>query len=170
MELIKQLKTKPLSNFDILEAVDNECNLVTYSDIKNYKSLDELLGPHKCCVILYESDNECGHWVLIMKHKNGEIEFFDPYGVKIDSELKWYPSMKVYPELTKLLVENGKPVVYNDRPLQSKSKQIATCGYHCVSRIKLKDMDVDDYCDLMKSFKKQHLNSDDMAVIFSLKL
>lgn len=167
---IDQAKSKPLSDADIMSAIFNKANLVLYSDIKNYKNIDSLLGKHKCCVVLYEGDSETGHWCCILRNRNGELEFFDPYGVKLDDEIKWNKNNKYPKELTELILKNNEPIIYNDQKLQKLSPDISTCGRHIISRILLRKMDLDTYCDMLRSFKKKGFDSDDIVTLLTIDI
>jgi len=168
MQKIKEAEKKALSNIDILNAVNNKCNLVTYSDIQHYRNIDDLLGPYHCCVILYESDGDCGHWCVLQRRKDGKLEFFDPYGIPIDDKIKWNTENVYCPELTKLIVDNKESLVYNDQPLQKMKKNINTCGRHVISRILNRNMDIDEYCDVVTNFKPWA--ADDVVTYLTLNI
>ena len=162
--ILKKLIAMPLSNEDIIHAVNGECNFVLYSDIPNYKNVEELLGPYKACVILYNDMLDCGHFVTLLQHPNKpkELEFHDPIGVAIDQELKWIKKVKQYPALTKLAYDGGYSIKYNDQKLQKVSEQIASCGRHSIVRLWLRDYDIDEYCKLIRSSK---LSPDELVAL-----
>ena len=62
--------SKSLSGTEVLNLLDNKCNLVQYSDVHNIKSIDELLGPHKKCVMLYHTSTNYGHWCCIYEYND----------------------------------------------------------------------------------------------------
>ena len=67
-----------------------------------------------------------------------------------------------------LEASNRYRIEFNDYKLQKKSSDIATCGRHVISRILLKDLNIDEYNKFLKSFKKEGYNSDDVVSIISL--
>ena len=47
--------SKSLSGREVLDLLDHKCNLVQYSDLHRIPTIDELLGQHKKCVLLYQT-------------------------------------------------------------------------------------------------------------------
>ena len=68
IKLYKHLKkeiARPLSNFDIERALNNNVKIVIYSDIKKMRDEKEFFYPYDMCCVLYETGPEIGHWILI---------------------------------------------------------------------------------------------------------
>ena len=63
---------------------------------------------------------------------------------------------------------NRYNIEFNDYKLQKKSSDIATCGRHVISRIILKNLDIDEYHEFLSSFKSYGLKPDDVVTIISL--
>lgn len=151
--------SKSLSGEDILKALDYKCNLVQYKDLKDFDSIEELLGPHKKCVLLYHTKRNYGHWTCLYEHDN-RIYFFDSYGIIPDNELKFlHPDLKKqlnsqHRHLTKLLYNQNKPVEYNEYKLQKRQKNIATCGRHTVNRLRYPKISIDNYYKIFKDASK----------------
>ena len=118
---------KSLSGGDILNALDQKCNLVLYSQIHNFNSIEELLGKYKKCVILYHTSENYGHWTALYENK-GTIYFFDSYGIIPDNELKF---------------------------LHKEKPNIATCGRWCINRLQNTDISVDNYYKIFKEASKK---------------
>ena len=160
-QFIKELEKISLSNKDILRFIGNRANLVLYPDIRKYKTIDQLLGKHGACVILYltkENPGLYGHWCCVFKQGKNTIQFFDPYGGPVDSQLDY--SMDDYfrkkynldiPLLTWLLYKSKYKVRYNEFPFQEEKTNINTCGRHVCCRILLKYLDEYEYEDFMYS-------------------
>ena len=56
-----------------------------YSGLAEYSDLDDLLPKLKdYAIILYEEDENIGHWVGLLKYDN-VFEFLDPYGLMPDN-------------------------------------------------------------------------------------
>ena len=148
-----------LSGTQVLNLLDNKCNLVQYSDVHNIKSIDELLGPHKKCVMLYHTSTNYGHWCCVYEY-NDIIFFFDSYGSKPDTQLKFLPrDLKQelnsnHNYLIKLMYDSGKEVEYNQHDLQSRKLGVNTCGRHCVNRLRFPEISIDDYYQLFKDASK----------------
>jgi hypothetical protein len=148
-----------LSINDISKLLDGKVNMITYKEVSGYKTLDDLLGKYKRCVILYLTSKNYGHFTCIFEHK-GKISFFDSYGFIPDDELKFIPNdlkkelRSNHRYLTELLYKSDKPVDYSQYQLQSKSPKITTCGRHVVSRLRHMDVNTDDYANIFLKAKK----------------
>lgn len=169
---IDKFKSIPLSNYDIEDLLDGQVNIVMYPDMHKYKSLDELLYPYKCCIILYETAPRKGHWVCltlrpdIHMKKNGEcqivLEYWNSYGSSKDDattgmpddELKFIPkdfaieSNQDYPYLTRLILDCNYKLTFNEFPFQKLKAGISTCGRWCVLRCLLKELSLEEFRDL----------------------
>lgn len=132
--------------------------------IPNVLKYDELRGvsPQKLLknlpiVILYETQPNFGHWTLLHKLDNGNIEFFDSYGYKPDSEFKLISPEYHYPHyLMELLKKLSKitQIHYNQYQFQSKEPSIATCGRWVILRKLYPDFDIDRFSDGVNSVAK----------------
>jgi hypothetical protein len=77
--------------------------------------------------------------------KNDVLEFYDPYGLEIDSEFHEINNYTTPRYLAKLLLTSRYPVHYNEYPVQRLSSDVATCGRHVVNRILHSDLSLDKY-------------------------
>lgn len=59
-KIIQTLESKPLSDVDISESTG--VKVICYSDLQNYRTLDQVLGPEGACVILFRVSPQFGHW------------------------------------------------------------------------------------------------------------
>ena len=158
-----------LSGRDMLEGCDGKSKIVVYPDLYKYKNLDELLKPHGVIFLLYEFEPKYGHWTMIFK-QGDTIEHFDSYNYKPDEEFSFIPEYfrkvndMMYPQLTKMLYDSGKEIHYNNFELQAEGNNIATCGRHCLVRLMLKDLNIDQYYELMNKIKAEMgLNYDEIV-------
>ena len=170
---LKEIKKDALSDADIKKYLPNT-DIISHQDLKNYNSIEELLPNDKSIkIIIYESKPNSGHWILIARYNN-IIEYFDPYGHKIDEPLKWIN--KNYKNtidnnnyLTQLLnkAKNKFDIVYNAKSFQSENEDIATCGRHCIFRALniLNDKnDLSSYIKMMNELKDiTNFNYDDIV-------
>lgn len=166
-KLIDKTKKMPLSNYDIKNFLPN-AKIITYDELKNYNSIDELLPNDKdYAIILYLNSENNGHWIAIMKNKDKKdktiIEYFDSYGQPIDEPLLWHNENHleglgvddVY--LTKLLNKSRYKTVYNKVKYQNSNSDIQTCGRFCIFRLLnfiLGDIDLPTFTKTMKQLKK----------------
>jgi hypothetical protein len=90
---------------------------------------------------------------------NDVIEFFDSYGGKPDSQLKWVNQSRRHQlgitdkYLSRLLDNTDLPVIYNKVKYQDGDPDVTTCGRHVVWRILnmlKKNMDLKQYNKMMK--------------------
>ena len=143
-----------LSDQDILRICDHKCKVLLYSDLEKYDDIDSMLAPHGAVVILYQLEQNVGHWVTVMKRGSKHIEVFDPYGMSIDQELQFsqynlrrHNGMRV-PHLTHLLDNSPYTVVYNDTQLQQFKHHVNTCGRWCALRVRFRSDSLDRFIDL----------------------
>lgn len=143
----------PTRREDLLFMLDNKCRCVIYNEIEQFKTLDELLEPYGCVIILYPNypDSNMGHWCCLFTNNSGTyLEFFDSYGAYIDDKIAEYDELqendtrmhkptKIEPTLLKLILESKhKNVHFNDTPYQLDDIDTCTCGLWVVLRLKTK--------------------------------
>ena len=169
---IKKAEDYDLSDDDVLRITDNQTKIFLYSDLENVNTIDEILEPYDCCVILYQLEANIGHWVCLIKRGARKIEFFDPYGLSIDEELKYskYNLRKhngeVVPHLTALLEKSNYKIKSNKVQLQQFKEHVNTCGRYCALRIRFKDISISKFIDLLT--KNKYYNSDFWASALTL--
>lgn len=151
---------KALNGNEILNLMDDKVNLIQYKDVKNYNTIDALLGEYKKCVLLYHTSEDFGHYVCL--YKVGEtIYFFDSYGFVPDDELNFLPKdlrddmNSDHRYLTQLLYKSGKRIEYNQYQLQKKSPKIMTCGRHVVNRLRYPEISINEYYKIFKESEKE---------------
>jgi hypothetical protein len=148
---------KALSGDEILDALNHKTKILIYTDLKKYNSVNELLNPYGCVVILYLNSKNMGHWTCLFRNKDNHNEFFDSYGLPPDSELAYIPNEKrielkqLSPLLSKLLLKDKRKIIYNNHRLQKLAPKINTCGRHVIMRLIGRDIDIDDYNKIMHS-------------------
>jgi hypothetical protein len=157
---IEQLEAISLSNHDISKLLNNTQNIFSYPQLKNFNSIEELLGPKGFAVILYLLQPTYGHWTCVFFIDNHTIEVFDSYGIGIDAELEFIKNPKVKsklgmnnPYLTKLLwkARNKYDLTINHHKFQARRNNIATCGRHVIVRLWNQHMSLAEYKKLMYS-------------------
>ena len=153
--ILKYLEKEPFSEDEILRLVDGHTNLVVYPQIPAYRSIDELLGKHGACIILYvtreDREGVFGHWTCLFRVGPKLLEFFDPYAYPPDGELVFTrPSSP--PVLTDLILRSPYNVVYSQYELQRRNnRNINTCGRHVGMRLKFRDLPNRAYVAMMRS-------------------
>jgi hypothetical protein len=170
------LEHEPLSETQIREALNNDVNILKYSDIEEYKTLEDLFNGKSHVVLLWDYTQNFGHWTLLTKINNNEITFFDSYGMIPEygqrQYIPQYYKKKNYPSihyLGKLLhefhTENPKiNITYNEFKFQKHGENILTCGHWVIFRALHNHLDVYDFMKLFKPLKDR-----DNAIILLTK-
>lgn len=157
-----------LGDDDIRELLPN-AKIIQYDDLDKYGSIEQLLPKNNTyAIILYESEQNSGHWVCILRYDD-IIEFFCSYGSKIDEPLNWISDEKneelgqADRALMKLLKKTPLKVVYNKYKFQKEDPNIATCGRHTISRIQkmLEGYNLQEYINWFKDNKPKNMTNDE---------
>lgn len=168
--IIKKYESVALSNFDILKMLDDKVKIVLYPQLKDYNHIDDVLGQHGACILLFEAKPKYGHWCSLFKINDNEIEFFNSYGGFPDDSLKYIPkkyrikSGQDIPILSFLLMNSPYKLFYNEFPFQKINSDIKTCGRHCVVRLILRGLDIYQYKDFLDDIRKKYDISYDKIV------
>lgn len=147
---------KSLSDSDIYNALKGKCKIIDYPKVSKYKTIDQLLSPYGCAVILFLRAPNFGHWTCVFKVKN-KVEFFDSYGYYPDDELKLIDpefnenNYQNHTYLLKLMDNSPYELEYNDHKLQQFGDGINTCGRHVINRLRYQKIPIDDYARILKS-------------------
>lgn len=168
-EMIQKLKSNAL-NFDQLRNLagpeaSEKCRWIEYDDILKYKSLYDLMNLG-ACVILLEIESRIaspvGHFIILLDH-GSHYEHFDSYGLTMDEERAFTQEH----HLTNIFKNSRKPIVDNTRKLQAFREDINTCGRWVVTRLLLRDMELQPFLRLLDYF---HINYDNLVAIMTLLL
>jgi len=174
--IVEEIIEEPMDDADIRAYYPN-AKIMRYSDLKDYKTITQLLPKDKSYVfLLYQHSPNSGHWVLLMRY-GGTIEFFCSYGSAIDAPLKWTNPKdrqmlgEAVPYLTNLLrAQKEFNVIHNPVAYQAKGSDKATCGAHDVMRLSQMlnhGQDLTDYYDYMTKIKKESgLSYDEIVANF----
>jgi hypothetical protein len=163
-----------LSDADIKNICENKVKIISYEQLKNVQSIDELLNPFDAVVILYQFEKYSGHWVSCMKYGN-TIELFGSYGLDVDEQLSFSDYDKLQhggiavPYLTQLLSKTSYRILHNHTKLQSDKKDVATCGRYAALRIRLRNLSLETFVNLFT--KATGLSNDEwvtsLTILFS---
>jgi hypothetical protein len=169
---IKKTIATPLSDSDIREYLPN-CNIIKYSELSKYPTLNDLLPEVKSfCILLYEDSPNKGHWVVISKPKDDLVEYFDSYGGYVDEPLSWTSKAERIQlgsgkKLLSILFNNcPEQVVYNKIPYQRSDPNVNDCGRWCILRtLKMKKgLDLDQFHKYVKEEDKKYIGDKDAFV------
>lgn len=154
----KSIEEYPLGDDDIKKILGNNINIIAYPELENYNDVDEIFDNENRVIILFlTTDKNTGHWLCLHKDNDDNIHYFDPYGEGIDKDKKWLSKTKLEElnedkisllNLLKNTANNG--VYYNSYDFQNDREGINTCGRHCCVRLLYKDLDLNDYYNMIK--------------------
>jgi hypothetical protein len=167
--LVNYFKSKPLSGDSIKEAINKYP--ILYSELKNYNSIDDVLGNEGYAILMYEVSRYSGHYVSIFKDSKGNINFQDPYGFPVDVPINnnMVPFDKPLPRYLTLLLSKSKyNVIQNTFDYQSKQSTVQDCGRHSICRIKLRHLSNEQYKRLLINSSIPFLNCDNIVTLMTL--
>jgi hypothetical protein len=156
---IKKMIKEPLSGEQVNKIAGGKSKVYTYPQLSKFQNINQILGKDGTAIILYQTSDNYGHWVGIIKHR-GKIEVFDPLGIKPDDELKFIDkhyrneSNQHYPHLSYLLYNSPYEIEYNNHKLQKDNTNVSTCGRWVGARLRMKNIKLDDFARIMKNNKK----------------
>ena len=79
MDVVKLIH-KALSDEDIRRILGGKCKILKHGALGKYGTLDDLLPDLvDYAIVLYEEQENSGHWIGLLKYNN-LFEFFDPHG------------------------------------------------------------------------------------------
>jgi hypothetical protein len=175
-KLLSHLNSIPFSGSNILDALDGQTKVMRYSALHTFNTIDEVLAPYDCAVILYETRPKFGHWVCIYLDRAVQarglepvLEFFDPYGGFIDTQLDHIPAefkrqtFQDFPYLSKLLVESPYTIQWNNKPLQKFNDSVNSCGRHVSLRLVMRDVPIREYQQFLLNKSGGSLNPDNVV-------
>ena len=149
-----------LTGGDIKRIADDKINVLSYEDLEKYNNIDDVLGIHEATAILYQTSEKFGHWIGLFKTGQNSLEFYDPFGLKIDEELNIDNEFhlrlhqgKIVPHLTHLINQSDYKVHSNTKQLQKQLDHVNTCGRYVGFRIRMRDTKLKDFNDLLTKNK-----------------
>ena len=151
-KLIKESEKIDLSGSDIMRMCKHKVRIIRYQDMDKYVSIEQVFDQWNATIILYETKKNFGHWTLLLKQSNDHLEFFDPYGLGLDEELKYDHNFNArihngvaVPHLTDLISKSKYQLLVNKKQLQQFLEDINTCGRWCSARVILRHISLSDF-------------------------
>ena len=84
---MNQIIRKPLSDADLKRILGSETRIITYPQLANYRTIEELLPKaYDFVIVLLLESPQSGHWCALLRYSN-TFELFDSYGFKVDYDL-----------------------------------------------------------------------------------
>ena len=141
-QIVKEAEDIYLSGEDVIRLTENRCRIIKYSDLMFVNSIDEILDVDGSVIILYQKEENKGHFCLLTnRYKQGSLYFFDPYGYDIDEEIAMSDFQirnmggELVPHLSHLIEKSEYNLIVNKLKYQQFKEHVNTCGRHCVVRL-----------------------------------
>lgn len=173
----KKILSYELNQSDI-KAILGSANIITYPNLRKYKTFDECFKQYDYFILFFETTNkDTGHWQTLFKDPNrpNTIQFFDSYGLKPSGDKNYIEKSiliklnEIKPYLPDLIdyfikVQNGK-FYYNTYQYQSWAGNVSTCGRWVSVRLLNKHLNDIQFYNFINNYKRSHnLNSLDEVV------
>ncbi len=138
---------------------------ILYEDLAAITTVDQLLqkGNGNSIIILYQQTRYSGHYTLLYRRENA-LCFFDPYGLKYDSELQLL-AFKNLPHLTRILA--GQNCVSSRFPMQKYGSTIADCGSWTITRLRLRHLTDEQFAILFKE-NEASISADQLMLLMNV--
>jgi predicted class III extradiol MEMO1 family dioxygenase len=178
--IINKNVSDSISDQDLAQYFTNAIHrkIIDFGELKNYNSIDQLMPKRKdFLIILIETSNDRGHWVLLTKNNN-TITFFDSYGMKPGAQLQFVPAHKRieldedHNYLLDLLNKSNYKIEHNSIQFQADGNQIKCCGRYVILYIILfneKNYTLKQFQKFMISKSKELKLSYDQLVSYLIK-
>jgi hypothetical protein len=172
--IVKDAENIALSGSDLETITEGKANIIKYSDLHQYSSIDDVFGSKESIIILYLKKSNFGHWCCLFKApwKPETLYFYDSYGFQLDEEIKFADEqLRIHqgqevPHLTHLIRKSNYYLEQNDFQYQSKEHHINTCGRWAGMRVRHMDMSPTQF----KTFftKNKHYTPDFWVSVLSI--
>lgn len=175
LNILKEKEKESLKKSDIERLLNYETKVFLYTDLVNFKSLEDVFEKKSSIIILFQTtDRLYGHYTALFKRdKQKTLHYFDSYGLNIDQDLRHSPFILHQDNPTKYALShlidnflkrsNYKLITNKYRVQQMNNRNttqngINTCGRHVIMRINFSYLDDFVYYNLITNSTK--LNSD----------
>lgn len=173
-QLIKRGEEIELSGKDLHQMTNGECKITDYLELQHLESVDEVFGDKNAVILLFNTSQNIGHWVLLLRRGTNVVEHFDAYGYSVDQDINIASAEMVRnhlnaltPHLTAIIQKSGYRVIENKKRFQKMLTDINTCGRHCVVRYHFADYSIEKYQNLML---KQKISPDEIVTYLTYLL
>lgn len=156
-KLIQKSEAISLSEDDLAKIAGDQVKVLAYESLKGISTIDELLRPYGAVILLYQAEETIGHWVSLFMVDENTLEFFDSYGLKVDSEII-FSKYNHQPYLSELLSKSSYKLIQNTTKLQSEFDHVNTCGRYAAYRILHRHLPLATFVHLLT--KNKYYNPD----------
>ena len=157
---VKNGEMYSFSDTDMQTMTKNKYNIYLYHELSKYTKIDEILGPNKGAIILFQNESaNSGHWCCIWLDDKDTLQFFDSYGLKPDDELQYSQyNLRIHnnvavPHLSHLIEQSNYKLEWSTYKLQKMKDKTNTCGRYAAYRLLHRDMSNEEFAKLLNANK-----------------
>jgi hypothetical protein len=173
VDFIKEKAAKSTTDVAIRDALNDDVEIVLYTDLEKVKKITDLFTKTNNIVLLFPVDSRnSGHYVALLYYPDmNAMSVFDPYGMSIFEDIQYATYLRKVDQRTReslprLIQESGLRVNINKIPFQELDDDIQTCAHHVVARILFRD--IYHHSEYKKFMKYKSLNPDEIVTLMSL--
>ena len=172
LSAIDKAKSISFTDGDIKKICGNKAKIIMYHELETISNILNLFHESNVLIILYETTEQfVGHWVCLLWYPDENLlQFFDPYAMRLDSELK-YNKMDKTAYLSYLIkmaqLQQNVRFEQNKFDLQEKVGSVSTCGRWVCLRCLLYKFKNDQFVSLFKKGIKLD-DPDDVVTIMTI--
>ncbi len=178
LRVIKNIEQQPITGDYLHKIIPQTTKIIAYHELRNTKSMYDLLGSDNQFILLLESEYNTGHFVAVIYHTDSNtLEWFDPYGKThdqlINKGLSYYTNNGGEYFFNTLLfnfiqISNCKYSINKNR-YQLLKNNSQTCGRHSGFRLVLSKLHNDQYNKAMQELKSHYnIPYDDLIVLLTM--
>ena len=168
-KLVRTLRSVALEDKQVLQmAMRNGLQSIDYEKIIKMKSLRQVLPKPTSGVLIFFTDHAkpnkpIGHFCLLFRTPRTGVVFFDPLGHSLHGILNITHNRN---KLLTMLNSLSSGFHENRIPYQRQSKEVQTCGRHCITRWNAATLKPKEYSSLMHL---PGMSADDVVTLLTLE-
>lgn len=166
---IKNDSQIPLSDSMIERLTNGLVKVIRYTDLDEYKTIENVVGEHGIVIHLSVQDYNSGHYISMWKRDN-VVYIYDSYGLTIAQDVQRSSYIinetnerdNLFILLDRWKSQGGYVSVNNFAHQDINKPQLATCGFHALFRLNRKYL---DHIEYNKFLKYKGLNPDEIVTL-----
>ena len=168
-KIVRQLRSVALEDSVVMKmAMRHGLKSIDYEKIISMRSLRQVLPKPTSGVLIFFTDHAkpnkpIGHFCLLYRTPRTGVVFFDPLGHSLHDILNITHNRK---RLLSMLNSLSSGFHQNRIPYQRQSKEVQTCGRHCITRWNAATLKAKEYNSLMHL---PGMSPDDVVTLLTLE-
>ena len=160
----------PLSGTQVREILGSDVKLVPYHTLEGVNDINEVLGPQKMCILLYEFSENNGHYCA-MHVREGLLEVWDSFGFNLQQarqKFNYGPKTNFLQEIINRSLQNGSITSYvvNSTDFQGRNSSSQVCGRYAAFRLLHTSEPLKEFNQRLKGVRT-HMKYDDFITILT---